>query len=206
VPGLRASGGLVWRAAIDEDRVAARAVYEEWARPMRLHHFHARSSNLELEAALEEAPSELPEGEGIENLLLENTLTSSIEVEGELWTRRVAAILKPDASQEKLWSALVFGSLLLNELSEAEMMTLALRGGAVSPVTSYLAIEPGVRPSTEGLSDAEASGDGGFGGGELRSACTFVTGRAPPIDREAFLRDALTNGWRRCGGKPAAGA
>ena len=31
------------------------------------------------------------------------------------------------------------------------MMVLARHGRAVSPVTSYLAIEPGVRPSTEGI-------------------------------------------------------
>ena len=30
-------------------------------------------------------------------------------------------------------------------------MTLAMQGGAVSPVTSYVAWEPGVRPSTIGL-------------------------------------------------------
>ena len=33
-------------------------------------------------------------------------------------------------------------------------MILARHGGAVSPVTSYLAIEPGVRPSTEGIEAA----------------------------------------------------
>ncbi len=35
------------------------------------------------------------------------------------------------------------------------MMVLARHGRAVSPVTSYLAIEPGVRPSTEGLNEGE---------------------------------------------------
>ena len=35
-------------------------------------------------------------------------------------------------------------------------MVLARRGRAVSPVTSYLAIEPGVRPSTEGLEERRA--------------------------------------------------
>jgi len=43
------------------------------------------------------------------------------------------------------------------------MMPLALYGGAVSPVTSYLAIEPGVHPSTEGLDEMEGVGFGGLG-------------------------------------------
>jgi hypothetical protein len=47
------------------------------------------------------------------------------------------------------------------------MMTLARTGGVVSPVTSYLAIEPGVRPSTEGLDWGNGIGDSfgaaGFG-------------------------------------------
>ena len=67
--------------------------------------------------------------------------------------------------REKLWSALVFGSNVLDELSEPEMMTLAMKGGAVSPVTSYLAIEPGVRPSTEGLDWGTGQG---FGSGHGR--------------------------------------
>ena len=47
-----------------------------------------------------------------------------------------------DADAAKRWAALVFGSHLLSTLSEDEMMVLARHGGAVSPVTSYLAIEP----------------------------------------------------------------
>src|SRR5262249_34930340 len=99
------------------------------------------------------------------------------------------------------WAALVFGSDLLYELSEEEMMPLAMLGRAVSPVTSYLAIEPGVRPSTEGLDEHEGGGGQGFGIG-LGSASGVVhgSGYGFQIDKRAFLRDALAKGLAACGG------
>ncbi len=79
------------------------------------------------------------------------TAEPALLVQGELWSSPVQARLPSDASRRKLWAALAFGTELLRELTEPEMMTLATLGGAVSPITSYLAIEPGVRPSTEGI-------------------------------------------------------
>jgi hypothetical protein len=81
-------------------------------------------------------------------------------------------------------------------------MTLALKGRAVSPVTSYLAIEPGVRPSTEGLEDE--GGGSGFGislGGIGSSSHCGVRVTAPGFDREAYLRTSLAAELARCGGK-----
>ena len=43
------------------------------------------------------------------------------------------------------------------------MMAAATSAGAVSPVTSYLAIEPGVRPSTDGFAPEASFGFGGLG-------------------------------------------
>jgi hypothetical protein len=55
------------------------------------------------------------------------------------------------------------------------MMTVALLGRAVSPVTSYVAAEPGTRPSTIGLPDLATFGRGagsgtgaGYGSGSGR--------------------------------------
>jgi hypothetical protein len=39
-------------------------------------------------------------------------------------------------------------------------------------------------------------------GGILRTGHTMVTGYVPPLDREAFLFEAIANDWRRCGGRP----
>jgi hypothetical protein len=200
--GLEPNQGLVWHASIDGQSDEARRVYEEWARPVRLHGFKLSSPNLEFTETLLEQPTELGEGQGVEALLVEASVVPRLEAEGELWTRRVSATFLRDPGREKLWSALVFGSNLMYDLTEPEMATLAMKGGAVSPVTSYLAIEPGVRPSTEGI-DWGLSGQGfGSGGGGLRGGSTTVSGAHPPLDREAFLRDAIAKDWRRCGGRP----
>jgi hypothetical protein len=201
--GLKPNHGLVWHAANDgEQSEMARRVFEEWARPVRLHGFRLSSPNLSFVQTLEQHPPELDEGQGVEALLVESSVVPFIHAEGGLWTRPVSANLRRDPGRDKLWSALVFGSDLLHELSEPEMMTLAMKGGAVSPVTSYLAIEPGVRPSTEGI-DWGISGQGfGAGGGGLGGGSTWVSGAYPALDREAFLRDAIAKDWRRCGGRP----
>jgi hypothetical protein len=55
----------------------------------------------------------------------------------------------------------VFGADEYNQLSHDEQMRVAMMGRAVSPVTSYVAFEPGTRPSTIGIEEGE--GRGGFG-------------------------------------------
>jgi hypothetical protein len=90
---------------------------------------------------------------------------------------------------------------MYRDITEAEMMPLAMLGKVVSPVTSYLAIEPGVRPSTEGLEAGEGSGMG-FGSGSASFAGGVRRGNtAISIDKEKFLRDALEKGLAQCGGK-----
>ena len=75
------------------------------------------------------------------------------------------------------------------------MMVLARRGRAVSPVTSYLAIEPGVRPSTEGLEERRARVPDVIAG----AAGVLGQPEAPRIDRQKFLEDELGRAWRDCG-------
>jgi hypothetical protein len=78
-----------------------------------------------------------------------------------------------------------------------------MKGGAVSPVTSYLAIEPGVRPSTDGLDPIEGIGGGGgfgtgrgFGSGHSR----LGTGPRSRFDPQAFLEENLGRAWKACRG------
>ena len=72
---------------------------------------------------------------------------------------------------------------MYHDLSEKEMMRVAIKGRAVSPVTSYLAIEPGVRPSTAGIVRNDGSwgiglGEEGYGGGGFISSRNSE--RVPP--------------------------
>jgi hypothetical protein len=199
---IRSTGGLVWEAlGSDEAKPAAAqvAAYEEWARPRQLDHARLFSADLAVGAGL--VPETLHEGDSYTHADLVDRELRSIRLEGELWSRPVAHELAPDAQKTKLWSALVFGTEHLYDLTDAEMMTLAMQGGAVSPVTSYLAIEPGVRPSTEGL-EAREAGSHRTRAPKVRMGATMVSGRAPWIDVKAWLHDQLGLAWSHCGGAP----
>src|SRR5690606_3645368 len=143
-PAVRSTGGLVWDAAIGggERPGRSRAVFEEWVRPLRIDHLRVVAPGL-VEGDLD-LPRSLDEGEGLRDLRLHTAALPFVRVEGELWAAPLREVFRRDVAHGRLWSALVFGSTLLHELSEEEMMPLAMAGRAVSPVTSYLAIEPGV--------------------------------------------------------------
>jgi len=203
----RQTGGLVWHAqapeTIEKDDTETRPIYEELARPLRIDRVRIYSADIALREQRDPPSERLDEGEGFTDTWIAERKVSSIRAEGELWSQPISANALPDAAKTKLWSALVFGTDLLGELSEPEMMTLARFGGAVSPVTSYLAIEPGVRPSTEGLEETEGIGLGGVG--------TLGSGRGMGVghgyggarfDHQGFLDKALAAAWQRCGGKP----
>jgi hypothetical protein len=154
----RKTGGLLWRARCSQSDPAARAVFEEWVRPKRIEKLAVKGMPADFTA-----PHELVEGAALEHLTVTKAQVAQVAVEGELWSRPVRYLVSPSADEARLWSAMVFGSRLLQSLSDKEQMTLALHGRAVSPVTSYLAIEPGVRPSTDGLEPGETFGAGGLG-------------------------------------------
>ena len=198
----RASGGLVWHAEVEDDADSADAMntaYEEWVRPLRIDRLSVDThTRIELEI-----PEMLAEGEAVSGLALDKLGMGRVTLRGELWAEPVQRTVPVSAEATKLWSALVFGSPLLDELSEAEMMPLAMYGGAVSPVTSYLAIEPGVRPSTEGIEYGTGTGMGfGSGSGGGWGAATSVSG--PPLDHLAWLDEKLSAAWRACGGRGSA--
>ncbi len=198
----RKTGGLLYRATIPErlEDEAQRRVFLEWVRPTRLQR-----------VAVVGAPSalsfhdEIKEGERFEHLGIETHPAGDIRVSGELWSRAVSLQFSPSESEGRLWSGLVFGSSVMHELSEAEMMLLATKGGAVSPVTSYLAIEPGVRPSTEGLERGEGGiGEGGGGRGEgigLGSIGSIGHGGGTSFDPDAVLRAVVADALRACGAR-----
>ncbi|MBW2525056.1 MAG: VWA domain-containing protein [Deltaproteobacteria bacterium] len=202
---VRPTGGLVWQAAASPDPADGarmKKVYEELARPLRLHRLRLNVSGADAPESW--APGVLDEGESLVSESIRPDALRWVKIEGELWAEPVRQVLVPDAAEGKLWAALVFGSDLLYGLSEPEMMTLAKRGGAVSPVTSYLAIEPGVRPSTEGLDWGTGSGFGSGHGrlGRSHRASPARVRAGSAFDPEAFLRDKLGEAWQRCGGGP----
>ncbi len=158
-PIAKNTGGVFWHATHPErgDR-DSQAVFEEWVRPLRIDYVRVRGAT-----ASAEWPTTLAEGEGFEDWSLAKFVATAVTVQGQLWSRPFSTRIATTPAASKLSAALVFGDDLHSQLSEPEMMILAKRGGAVSPVTSYLAIEPGVRPSTEGLDWGEGGGGSGSG-------------------------------------------
>ena len=204
-PVPRKTGGLFWDAfaSLDQDDAEPMtAAYEEWARPLRIDRVgYTAQGGVDLEV-----PYVLDEGDSLERLVIGNPV-AWVELTGELWSQPYRKVLKPDADESRRWSALVFGQDEYSALTEPEMMALAMHGGAVSPVTSYLAIEPGVRPSTEGLVELGRSGIGAGGGGRgegigLGSIGTLGHGGRSTWDPEEELRQLLAPAWKHCGGAP----
>lgn len=193
------TGGVFWQADWDGGG-AGHAAVEELVRPMRLHQLAITAPGVPQDSL--PYVEELPEGEGVEVLDVTKIPGGFVRVQGKLWQRKLSRTLTPSADATRLWSALVFGQSLMHQLSEPEMMTLAMRGGAVSPVTSYLAIEPGVRPSTEGLEwglSGVGSGGGGMGAGIGMGSGSF----GQTVDKNgAWLSRRLAPAMQRCGGLP----
>jgi hypothetical protein len=122
--------------------------------------------------AVDDAPATLEEGHGIRAVvaLPRAKAPSKVVLTGKIWSDPYRKEVAVDAAFSRAAAAFVFSEDDHHDLSAAEMMKVATMGRAVSPVTSYLAIEPGVRPSTMGipLESRGLSGHGyGAGGGSL---------------------------------------
>jgi hypothetical protein len=164
----RRTGGLEWTAG----PVSAEAEtgdwsrgFEELVRPTRLDRL--RFTGFESSAAEDlQLPQSLREGHGFSTLHLREKVARSVHVRGELWSQPVHVEFARDRRAGARWSGFILGSVLLDELDEGEIDVLARRGQVVSERTSYLAVEPGARPSTEGF-PAQGNwliGRGGGGG------------------------------------------
>lgn len=206
--------GVVWQAGApeqwddDDARSYGIEVFEELARPVRIDDFSLDVTGLSQYVDCCTTDTTLDEGQGIDSLMLAPVGAGELIVSGRTWNSPLRETAKPSKREGDRWAAMVFGTELLGELSEPEMMTLAMRGGAVSPVTSYLAIEPGVRPSTEGLEAWESGGIGLIGSGWGSGGGSGFGGRGsarPSFDKQAWLEQELRDGWERCGGRNVAG-
>ena len=138
-------------------------------RPIRLD--HVAIAGIDLTGAAE-LPDGLGEGAEYRAMVASKAPPAKVTVSGQLWSKSVSRSLTDDAAFDRATAAFVFSEDDYHELSNGEMMKLALLGRAVSPVTSYLAVEPGTRPSTIGLLrglTGHGSGGGagyGYGSGE----------------------------------------
>lgn len=190
-----ATGGLHYFGHVspDADTAAIARAFEELVRPTRIHNIELRSED----TTLDTAPNHLAEGEGFLWRAIGDTKRPKLALSGELWSKPISSEIAPDPAFGRREAALAFGNELYAGLSDQEMMTLAMHGGAVSPVTSYLAIEPGVRPSTDGLEHTEGRGREGFLTPRMGSRSLAGAPAFDPVDTLTKLLAPLAE---RCGG------
>lgn len=76
---------------------------------------------------------------------------TTLALSGTVWSDPITKTIAATPTFSMQTAAFVFGGDEHHQLSNQEQYTLAMFGKAVSPVTSYVAWEPGTRPSTDGF-------------------------------------------------------
>lgn len=184
-------GGIavtVWEGRTKKDYLDAA---RELVRPSKIDNFLVYADG-DLFEELDQ-PETLPEGKGLRWMFITEEEPRYVTLEGRIWAEPFSRIVPIDQDYSyEVVPALVFSTDLFWDLDDTGMMAAAAAGSAVSPVTSYLSIEPGVRPSTEGLVRDGALAGGGlgsFGTGCLGSGIGsgYGTGSKPPEPDYAVL-------------------
>jgi subtilisin-like proprotein convertase family protein len=160
---VRPTGGLVFalEGANPERRRQLTRTALGLVRPVQIDYV-ALSPNA-LNVALD-LPSILKEGQGVRELIQLKSAPVELVLRGQIWAESFRQVIRPNPAFARTAAAFVFSHDVYDDLSDEEQLRIAMFGRAVSPVTAYLAIEPGVRPSTAGI-EREVEGTGGYGGG-----------------------------------------
>ncbi len=192
-----AFGGIVLQIS---GRGESPADYAKLARglvqPIRIDDFKVVSEG----AVLDEVPGVLPAGAGVRHMMAVGGSSSAVRVSGKLWGEPWTLDVPIDGAYSQKVGTLMFGDEVFRLLSEDDARRVAFAVKVVSPYTSYLAIEPGVQPATQGVNRDRwgtiGSGDGtGFGYG----AAGAGGGAEDYRDLEAMIESMLQPAAVSCG-------
>jgi len=156
-------------------------------RPVRIDHLALEGITLSEHNQL---PDHIGEGDAIREMTLVPRAPTTVVLNGKLWARPFRRVVKTTLPFSRATAAFVFSHDLHHDLTDEEQFRVAMVGRAVSPMTSYLAIEPGVRPSTVGLGLRSEGFGGGGSGSVMGMGMGRLHGTAKP-DLKSALRDAL---------------
>lgn len=159
----RGGGILLHVEQIDGRTKPLDAISLGLVRPIRIDGFQLEGVRLPDGASL---PDRLEEGDGLREMHMLAKAPTRVRLRGKIWARPFVREVTATLPFSKATAAFVFSHDMHDPLSAEEQFRLAMTAGAVSPQTSYLAIEPGVRPSTiglEGIGRGFGSGAGGMG-------------------------------------------
>ena len=192
-------GGVLYRASAPEHDKRENHVDAmlPLVRPVSLDAFDVRGL-----PGQPDIPNALLEGEGWRAMLPSAGPPERVVVTGKLWARPFRRVVKNNRHFDEATAAFVFSEDEHHDLSREEMLTVAFMGRAVSPVTSYLAIEPGVRPSTEGFEEGALGlgnigliGKGGGGGAARHEPPPRMAELLGPAARRCVEKLAVASGW-----------
>jgi hypothetical protein len=195
IRGVEATSGTAWSVSTTGTAENCRTEFEELARPKRL---FVKAVTLEGAAVLLEIPETLDEGQAFLHEAVVEGHAKVLGFEAKLWGKTVSSQFGPDATMSRIRAALATTHDDLG-LTDPELRTLAMHGRAVTRLTSYLAIEPGVRPSKDGFGSGTGSGQGfGSGHGRLGGSHTR-TGHTKAFNRQAYVERAVDEARKHCG-------
>lgn len=159
-------------------------------RPVRIDHFAIAGLDLTNGKYDETIPEVLDEGAGLRVVVAAGSAPDKVELTGMIWGDKFRRVVTSDVAFSKAAAAWVFSEDDHHDLSREEMLTVAKLGRAVSPVTSYLATEPGVRPSVIGLEEGLVGTGSGFGMGGLGTSGKGGMPALPPDPMTLLARAA----------------
>lgn len=194
------TGGVLFRMDWDggDSRKERAAAVLGMVRPTSIDHFYVKGVAIDDD---QPPPDSLHEGKSYRAMLRAKAAPKHLTIGGLVWNRRYRRVVTDSPRFNRATAAFVFSEDEFQDLTEAEMMKVAMYGRAVSPVTSYLAVEPGVRPSVAGIPlDGVAGGVAGGGvGGGVGGFGTIGHGAGGGSAQRAFTIDELmAAGVRRC--------
>ena len=192
---------MLYAAVVPEADKSLPAQMLGLVRPIAIDNFKIRGIDLS-DAA--EVPAALHEGDGYRAMIASADPTRRVVVTGKIWARSLHRVITHNDSFDDATAAFVFSEDEHHALSPEEMKVVAFKGRAVSPVTSYLATEPGVRPSTDGLLELEGTSVGaggmglagvGHGGGGMAIALPKLADLLAPAVARCVQVHAPPPGW-----------
>ena len=181
-------GATVGGLGAGDKRLAERVL--GLVRPVRVDHFAIGGLDLVNGKYDQSIPDVLDEGAGLRVVVAAATAPDKVELTGMIWGDKFRRVVTADAAFSRAAAAWVFSEDDHHDLSHDEMMTVAMMGKAVSPVTSYLATEPGVRPSVIGLEEAMAGYGVGAGMGGMGMRGGSAVSMPPPDPMTLLARAA----------------
>lgn len=129
-----------------------------------------------------DVPDTLNEGEGYRAIEQVDKAPSKVVLTANLWSKKIKRVITNTRAFEKLSAGWVFSHDLHEDLTVKQQYTLAMFAGVVSPQTSFLAIEPGVRPSIAGIDRGGGRGMG-LRGKRSRIARLMVGATPQKVDK-----------------------